>query len=323
MTLEMNYLEHFTAAVEAGSIGKAARSLNISQPGLTRSIRLLEQQLEVTLLERSAKGVKPTDYGTNFYTRAKSILLEAERAQIEIREMRGETERIISIGTLPSQASFILPEATLKFLASNQNVKVKVIQKPRSEILDSLSKGEFDFIFSILEEELLGRENSTAPNSDKDFISRLLFYDRPAIIVRTNHPALKAGEKIAEELLKYPWIMPRPESDQRIHINNLYNKTGLPLPKRAVECQTAPYLKTLVTESDFVGILPTNFISLEEQAGFIQSIKMPGLKNIIPIGIKYRADRPISGLAQNMFLEIENVCRELKASMSDRLEIVV
>jgi DNA-binding transcriptional LysR family regulator len=46
MTLEMNYLEHFTAAVEEGSIGKAARALNISQPGLTRSIRLLEEQLD-------------------------------------------------------------------------------------------------------------------------------------------------------------------------------------------------------------------------------------------------------------------------------------
>lgn len=66
MTLEMNYLEHYTAAVEVGSIGGAARKLNISQPGLTRSIRILEEQLEVTLLERSAKGVTPTEFGASF-----------------------------------------------------------------------------------------------------------------------------------------------------------------------------------------------------------------------------------------------------------------
>ena len=127
MDLKLNYLQHFTAAVEAGSIVKAARRLNISQPGLSRSIRLLEEELEVTLLERSVKGVTPTDYGANFYTRAKSILFEADRAKVEIREMRGEIGRIITIGALPSQANFILPQATIKFLSIHKNVKIKVI----------------------------------------------------------------------------------------------------------------------------------------------------------------------------------------------------
>tara|TARA_B100000315_G_scaffold259597_1_gene316253 strand:+ start:3428 stop:4465 length:1038 start_codon:yes stop_codon:yes gene_type:complete len=320
MTLEMNYLEHFTAAVEAGSIGKAARSLNISQPGLTRSIRLLEEQLEVTLLERSVKGVTPTDYGVNFYTRAKSILLEANRAQVEIREMRGEIERTISIATLPTLANFVLPEATMKFLDIHQNVKVRVVQKARREILSSLIKGEFDFIFSILDDEVLGYKKPDNEMMDQEITSRLLFFDRPTVIVGRGHPVLSATGSIAEELLKYPWIMPRPESDQRLYLNQYYVDAGLSLPKIAVECQSTPYLKSLVTQSDFIGFLTTNFISIEEQVGEIVSLDLPGMKNTIPFGIQYRSDRPVSGLVQNMFLQMENVCQGLKTSKSENLK---
>jgi DNA-binding transcriptional LysR family regulator len=314
MTLEMNYLEHFTAAVEAGSIGKAARNLNITQPGLTRSIRILEEQLEVTLLERSVKGVTPTDYGVNFYTRAKSILLEADRAQVEIREMRGEIERVISIAALPTLANFVLPEATMKFLEIHQNVKVRVVQKARAEILSSLVKGEFDIIYSILDEEVLGYKRPGDQFLDQEITSRLLFFDRPSVIVRGDHPVLKVKGNITKELLKYPWIMPRPESDQRLYLNKFYADAGLSLPKIAVECQSTPYLKTLVTQSDYIGYLTTTFVSVEEQVGQIVSLDLPGMKNTIPFGIQYRSDRPISGLAQSMFSQMEKVCQGLKTS---------
>ncbi|MFP6713476.1 MAG: LysR family transcriptional regulator [Rhodospirillales bacterium] len=321
MTLEMNYLEHFTAAVEAGSIGKAARSLNISQPGLTRSIRILEEQLEVVLLERSVKGVTPTDFGVNFYTRAKSILLEANRAQVEIREMRGEIERIISIATLPTLANFVLPEATMKFLDVHQNVKVRVVQKARKEILSSLIEGEFDIIFSILDDEVLGYKKPDNEYMGQEITSRLLFLDRPSVIVRRDHPVLNTKNNIAEELLKYLWIMPRPESDQRLYLNKYYAEAGLSLPKIAVECQSTPYLKSLVTQSDFIGFLTTTFISIEEQVGEIVPIDLPGMKNSIPFGIQYRSDRPVSGLAQSMFHQMEIVCQELKTSKSENLKI--
>jgi DNA-binding transcriptional LysR family regulator len=323
MTLEMNYLEHFTAAVEEGSIGKAARTLNISQPGLTRSIRMLEEQLEVTLLERSSKGVKPTDYGSSFYTRAKSILIEASRAQTEIQEMRGETEALLTIGTIPVQANFILPEATIKFLEIHKNVKLKVVQKARGEILSSLNKGEFDFIFSMLVEEVMGQGKSIEQNPDEDYITQLLFYDRASVIVRPDHPVFKSDKNVLENLSNYSWVMPRSNSDQRLYINNFFAQTGLSLPKISVECQTLPYLKNLVSKSDLVGIMTTNTICVEEQFGLIKSIPIPRAKNVVQIGVKYRADRPISKYAKSMIQQMILVCQEMKPTMSDRLKFEV
>lgn len=310
MTIELRYLRHFTAAVENGSIGKAARSLNVSQPSLTRSIRLLEEHLRVPLFERGTKGVTPTAYGSNFYSRARSILAETERAQLEISEMRGETESLVSIGTLPSQANFILPEATVKFLANNQGARVKVIQKSRVEILPSMLAGEFDFIFCILDK--IDAEHQTT--------QRLLFYDRASVVVRKDHPVLRANTDILENLLDYPWVLPRLEADQRMYINRLHSNAGLGVPKIAVECQTTPYLKSLVMQSDLIGVLPTNFVSVEESAGLIHSIAIPGMENDIPFGMQFRSDRPLSHTAQSFMSQIGIICQSLKSCLSTRLD---
>ena len=119
--------------------------------GISPPRRLLEQHLKVPLFVRGTKGVMPTAYGHNFYSRARSIIAETERAQLEISEMRGETESLVTIGALPSQANFILPEVTVKFLENNEGARVKVIQKSREEILPAMLAGGFDFIFCILD----------------------------------------------------------------------------------------------------------------------------------------------------------------------------
>ncbi|MFP6736667.1 MAG: LysR family transcriptional regulator [Rhodospirillales bacterium] len=310
MTIELRYLRHFTAAVEQGGIGKAARSLNITQPGLTRSIRLLEEHLKVSLFERGSRGVTPTSYGLNFYSHAKSILSETERAEVEISEMLGDSDSAVTIGALPSQANFILPEATVRFLDANEGARVKVIQKARDEILPALLAGEFDFIFSILSDSIGG----------PDLADRLLFYDRPALIVRKDHPVLMTNNEISKELLKYLWVLPRPEADQRQYVRKYYTDVGLGLPNIAVECQSTPYLKSLVMQSDFIGILPTNFISAEERAGYLAPIQLPTMEFTIPFGFKYRNDRPVSAAAQNFMRQIEVTCGTLKDTMGHRLD---
>jgi len=310
MTIELRYLRHFAAAVEKGGIGKAARSLNISQPGLTRSIRQLEEHLKVPLLERGTRGVTPTAYGINFYSRARSIIAETERAQLEISEMRGETERLVTIGALPSLANFILPEATIRFLANNEGARVKVIQKSRNEILPAMLAGEFDFIFCILDRF----------DDDHETVQRLLFHDRASVIVRRDHPVLQSRNDLSKELLNYSWVLPRPEADQRLYINRLYSNAGLGVPKIAVECQTTPYLKSLVMQSDFVGVLPTNFVSVEESEGLIESVVLPGMQNDIPFGLQFRCDRPLSLAAKSFMHQIENVIRSIKQHLSERLD---
>ena len=96
------------AVVDAGSIGAAARKLNISQPALTKSVKTLEAQLELPLLVRTARGVVPTRYGKVLYARARSAHTELQRAEEELRELAGERSGSVAFGFGPVAAGLIV-----------------------------------------------------------------------------------------------------------------------------------------------------------------------------------------------------------------------
>lgn len=313
MTLKIGNLQHFAAAIEEGSIGKAARRLNVSQPAITRSIRQLEDHLQVPLLERGSKGVGATSFGESLYTRAKSILSDIRRAELEIDELRGGMENMLTVGALPSQANFILPEATIRFAEIRPTTRVRVMQKGRAEILPGLIRGEFDLIFAFLDQ----------PETNDRIGQRLLFYDRPSIVVRKDHPVLSEGSKIAERLLDYPWVTPRPDADHRVYVNTYYRSLGLPIPNVVVECQTTPYLKSLVMQSDYVGVVPTNLPSIEEQAGFITAVELEGLEMSITFGIQYSNERPVSSATRQFIKEIEAICHARRDEFEPRVSIQI
>ena len=82
--MNLRQLQYFLAVVEARSFIKAARTLNAAQPSLSRSIKNLEEELQVSLLIRSAREVTPTYAGEELTRRAKLIINEFHRTKEEI-----------------------------------------------------------------------------------------------------------------------------------------------------------------------------------------------------------------------------------------------
>jgi len=89
--MELRQLRYFTVVAKHGSISQAAQELHIAQPALTRQIQKLEEDVGVILLERTGRGVKPTDAGTQFLIDAEKLLDDAITArQRAVRASRGE-----------------------------------------------------------------------------------------------------------------------------------------------------------------------------------------------------------------------------------------
>src|ERR1700761_9347173 len=109
MPIRIRHVAHFVRVVEQGSIGKAAKLLNISQPALTKSLHQLERDINAVLLERSRNGVRPTVYGDCLYKHAKRVETELVRAEQEIEELRGTHRGIVSVGAIPAVARGFLP----------------------------------------------------------------------------------------------------------------------------------------------------------------------------------------------------------------------
>ena len=87
--MKLSQIRDILAIAEAGSLRKAGRQLGVNQASITRSIQELEHELGVSLFERHAKGVTPTEIGRGFVRRAITVQTELRRAREEIDFAKG------------------------------------------------------------------------------------------------------------------------------------------------------------------------------------------------------------------------------------------
>jgi DNA-binding transcriptional LysR family regulator len=300
MKLDSRDLQYFAEILDCGSITAAAEQLGISQPALTKRIRLLEMRLGIKLLNRNNKGVTATIYGENLYLHAKSITAEVARAQAKIEELSQTGGGTLSIGVLPTQATELLPEVIVRLTVSLPNLRLRIFERQRTLLVRGLRQGEFDLIISVIDDYEMG----------PDVQYKILFHDRPVVVVRSSHPLTGREPIDGKELLAYPWIMPPPTSERRKHMESFLASLNIQLPRERVECQSVGFLKAVVAASDFVGLLPNDARSAEERSGLITSLPLGPVPRTRAIGVLYRRDYPLSGAAAALIRELQKASRK-------------
>lgn len=292
--MEARELRYFAEIVDLGSMSRAAGSLNVSQPALSRAVRLLEERLGCTLLERGRFGVRPTVFGEALYVRAKAVNAEIQRARIELDEMTGGSPAPLSVGILPSQATGPISEAAVQLVEARPGLRIQVIERPRVDLLPALRRGEFEIAVANLD------LNAQEPN----LVQQVLFYDRPVLAVRQGHPLLEADRIAMENLLDYPWILPRAGADHRLLVENHFRAQGFALPEENIESQSVSFTRIVVMRSDFIGILPNDMPSAEESAGYIVGLDIGTGIPDRAIGVIYRSDHPLTAPARALIRRI-------------------
>ena len=113
--MELRQLKYFVAVAEERSFGRAAKRLHMSQPPLSTQIKNLENELGVTLLNRSTRRVDLTDSGRTFLSRAREILASVEEAGAEARGAGSGLRGRLEIGFVSSATLSLLPPALQRF----------------------------------------------------------------------------------------------------------------------------------------------------------------------------------------------------------------
>jgi len=137
--MELRHLRYFVAVAEQENVSRAALKLHVSQPGLSRQIRDLEDEIGFQLFERSAKSLRLTDAGKTFLIEARAVLQRAEDAVTKARAAAGGTRGEIHVGYAPSLTVQILPQALRTFQAEFPNVRVALHDLSTEEMLAQLS----------------------------------------------------------------------------------------------------------------------------------------------------------------------------------------
>lgn len=130
--------------VEEGSVNRAALRLRISQPALSRQMKSLEDEVGGRLLERDARGVKPTDLGHALMKAMRPVLAAYETALADVRRRAGGARSELRVGYLVSAAQAVLTPALAQLRRTHPDLKLRLHDMSPREQLDALRKGELD-----------------------------------------------------------------------------------------------------------------------------------------------------------------------------------
>jgi DNA-binding transcriptional LysR family regulator len=147
--MELRHLRYFVAVAEEQNVTRAATRLHVSQPALSRQVRDLEDELGVTLFERTAKAVRLSEAGRVFLLEAQAVLRRAEEAVRTVKSVANGERGQIHVGYAPSLTVEILPRALRSFQEANPGVRVQLHDLSTEEMLGGLREGRLDVALLI------------------------------------------------------------------------------------------------------------------------------------------------------------------------------
>jgi len=147
--MELRHLRYFVAVAEAENVSRAALTLHVSQPALSRQVRDLEGELGFALLDRGAKSVRLTDAGRTFLQEVRAVLDRVEEAVAAARAVATGGTGQLHVGYAMSPTVRILPPALRAFQSLHPGVRVHLHDLSTEAMLAGLRDGNLQIAFLV------------------------------------------------------------------------------------------------------------------------------------------------------------------------------
>lgn len=290
--MDLRQLEYFVAVTEQGSFSRAAATLNLAQPSVSRQIALLEEELGQRLLERTGRGVTPTPAGNALLAHARVMLNAASQALSDLKEMHAEPVGRVVVG-LPNRVAMGLSVALIKeFRQRFPNALLSVVEGLSLSLREGMIAGRID----------LGLLFDPAPTP-------LLSYEQlmreRMMLVAPKAYRLPAQVALAS-LANFPLVLPGSHNPIRSLVDAVL------LPRRialnvVAEVGAVHTALTVVEEGLACSILPDSALHLSRRPDEIQAapIGPPAIRNQLVLAI------PRARPATRLVAETAKLLREL------------
>jgi len=216
---ELAELQAFCAAVDLGSIGRAARLLRVSQPALSKRLRGLEALAGSRLLERSSQGVSPTKAGTELFMAARKVLVEAEAVEALMGGLSSD-QAPVRLAASPTMAEFVLPRFLVDFEQEHQHhLSVGLVIANSASGRALVGEGRAD----------LGVVAEDPSTNGPALVESPFCEDEVVVGVPETHPWATVDEVDLDDFVRTPIIMRDPGANSRIVVDAAVKALGLSL----------------------------------------------------------------------------------------------
>lgn len=291
--IRLRHLHTFVAVAQQGTLGRAAETLNLSQPALSKTLNELEQLTGTRLFERGRLGAQLTVPGEQFLTHAVKVLDALNTAGQALNRKEDASADVVSVGALPTAALGILPAAIGRFHQQQKSTSLQVATMNNTMLLAGLKSGEIDLgIGRMSDPELMGGLNY-----------ELLFLESLKLVVRPGHPLLQETITLSR-VMEWPVVVSPKGTVPRQNAEALLQSQGCKMPAGCIETLSASLSRQLTVDYDYVWFVPSGAVKEDLRQATLVSLPVPTQSAGEPIGILTRVDIPLSTGARMLIAAI-------------------
>lgn len=226
------------------NVSATAQSLYTSQPGISKQIRLLEDELGVEIFSRSGKHLtRITPAGEAILHTTGEILRKVESIKQVAQEFSNDKKGSLSLATTHTQARYMLPNIIKSFIEQYPEVSLHMHQGTPMQISEMAADGTVDFAIATEAMELFS-----------DLIMMPCYQWNRSIVVPKDHPLCELSELTLEEVVKHPIVTYVFGFTGRSKLDEAFMERGL-APKIVFTAADADVIKTYVRLGLGVGII--------------------------------------------------------------------
>jgi LysR family tcuABC transcriptional regulator len=254
--MDFRQLRYFTQIVESGSLSKASRSLFVAQPALSQQLAKLEDEVGKPLLQRSTRGVTPTESGLALYHHARFMLRHLDQALCIARHGAGGLQGMVSIGLPATTISAIGLPLVRSVRAKFPGILLNVVEGMSGHLSHMIRLGQLDL--AILFTSDVASDLTATPLLDEELFvllpssSTLVSLDRTSLTI--------------QEAAELPLILPTSTHGLRRRIATEFEERNL-TAQVVAEIDSLSLLMSCVYEGIGATIKPISALQLEGERG--------------------------------------------------------
>ncbi|WP_229106836.1 LysR substrate-binding domain-containing protein [Paenibacillus sp. 1001270B_150601_E10] len=288
--LDFELLKMFITVAEQRHFSRAADILHLTQPTVSMRIRQLEEQIGVTLFERSPKRVELTPAGHIMLKHARDSVQSMEQALQDVERLSKEVTGELTIGASFTIGEYLLPYWIATFSELFPNVQIRVSIKNTNDIVQDVYDHLLDGGF------VEGRVRR------KDMQIKRFAEDDLVLVAGTTHPLAIYSTVQLEQLGRETWIVREPGSGTRSYSDQFMEQHDLEITK-LFEFGSNQGVKEAVRAGLGLAILSKHVVSRELESGELRALHVIGEKFVRPLTIVERKGN-VPSLAWEQLLHV-------------------
>ncbi len=281
--MKLQQLRYLVAIVDNGmNITAVSEALFTSQPGVSKQIRLLEEELSLSLFVRKGKSlIGLTDAGQQVVKRARLILSETDNIKALSSELSGELKGELTIATTATQARYVLPDMLDVFHREHLGIALHLHQGTSEQIAQQVLDREADFAIASGQSELF-----------EDLVTLPIYSWERIVLVPRDHPLSLLEEPTLADIVTYPIISYTYSFNEESSLGQVFSNAGVE-PNVVFTAQDPDLIITYVHKGMGIGIVSCMAYDKQRDSSLV-AINTLSLFPKLTTWVGFRRDRLLS-----------------------------